>query len=406
MNKYFLNQLIGKGYDNFWFFKGRYRIVKGSRASKKSRTTAYWIIINMMDKNYKLSNTLVIRKTKSTLKNSCFAELLWVIHHLKLEKYWKWTRNPLEIIYRPTGQKILFRGLDDPLKLASISVPFGYICWVWIEEAYEITDEHDFQMLDESIRGNLPFPLFHQFTLTFNPWTSNHWLKSKFFDVKDEDILAMTTTYQMNEWIDPSYIKMLTLLKETNPQRYQVSALGEWGTLENKIYENYQKNLFNPKEVNGIPIYGLDFGYSKDPTAFFVGKIDLINKKLYVIDEFYEKKLLNNQIAEKIIQKGCQHKKIYADCSSPKDITELSQIYNIEKIVACRKGKDSLLKGIKFIQDYHILIHPSCKYFFFEIENYTYKKDPKKKQYLPIPEDHHNHLMDAMRYALEPFIMN
>ena len=235
-----LDDLIGKGYYNFWNFKGRYRVVKGSRASKKSRTTAYWIIINMMDSRYKLANTLVIRKTARTIKDSCFAELQWVIYKLKVDKYWKCTKNPLEMIYLPTKQRILFRGLDDSLKFASISVSKGYLCWVWIEEAYEITNIQDFQMIDESIRGKLPNPLFYQFTLTFNPWTASHWIKSRFFDINKSEILAMTTTYHMNEWLDKQYINMLENLKFTNPRRYQVAALGDWGMIGNQIYENYE----------------------------------------------------------------------------------------------------------------------------------------------------------------------
>ena len=307
--------------------------------------------------------------------------------------------------YLPTGQRILFRGLDDPLKLASISVPFGYVCWVWVEEAYEITSEQDFLMLDESIRGELPAPLFHQFTLTFNPWTSSHWLKSRFFDYYDPNILAMTTTYQVNECIDKPYIQLLEKLKETNPRRYQVSALGDWGAIGNQVYENYERFLFDPDKVLGNFVYGLDFGYSNDPTALFVGKIDIQNRIIYVCDEFYKKELWNDQIAEMIIQKGYQNKHIYADCSAPKDIAELSTKYQIRGMIPCRKGKDSILNGIGFIQNYKIVIHPNCKNFYFEIENYVYKKDKLTNQPINEPEDRFNHLMDAMRYALEPYIM-
>lgn len=142
---------------------------------------------------------------------------------------------------------------------------------------------------------------------------------------------------------------------------YNYNTIKDLYSIKNNIYNNYSYYDFNPKHVYGNWIFGLDFGYSKDPTAFFVGKIDSINKRIYVIDEFYEKKLLNNQIAEKIIHRGYQNKKIYADCSKPKDIAELSQIYKVNNIIACRKGKDSILKGIQFIQEYQILIHPHCK---------------------------------------------
>ena len=283
------------------------------------------------------------------------------------------------------------------------------MCWVWIEEAYEITNEQDFNMLDESIRGELPAPLFHQLTLTFNPWLSSHWLKLRFFDKSNIDILAITTTYKMNEWLDQKYISMLETMKYTNPRRYQVSALGEWGTLGNQIFENYQMIFFDPKEIKGNFILGLDFGFANDSTALFVGKIDLSNKIIYVIDEVYKKGLWNSQIADEINRRGYNNPyqfKIYADCSNPKDITELITKYNIGSLCACRKGKDSLLNGIGYIQNFRILIHPSCKNFYYEIENYVYERDKMTNEPINRPIDSNNHLMDAMRYALEPYIIN
>jgi len=126
----FLPDLIGKGYKRFWFFKGRYRVVKGSRRSKKSKTTALWYIYNMM--KYPLSNTLVVRKTYRTLKDSCFTELKWAIRRLHVEHLWAIKESPLEMTYIPTGQKIYFRGLDDPLKTTSITCEIGVLCWMWV----------------------------------------------------------------------------------------------------------------------------------------------------------------------------------------------------------------------------------------------------------------------------------
>lgn len=150
INKLYLPDIVGKGYKKFWNFKGRYRVVKGSRASKKSKTTALWFITNMM--KYSQANTLVIRKTYRTLKDSCFTELKWALHRLQVDEFWEIKESPLEMTYKPTGQKIYFRGLDDPLKVTSISVDIGVLCWLWIEEAYEITKEADFDVIDESIR--------------------------------------------------------------------------------------------------------------------------------------------------------------------------------------------------------------------------------------------------------------
>lgn len=115
-----LPEVVGKGYGTFWRWKGRYRAVKGSRASKKSKTTALWYITNMM--KYPDANTLVVRKTYRTLKDSCFTELKWAIHRLGVDAFWDIKESPLEMTYKPTGQKIYFRGLDDPLKVTSITV--------------------------------------------------------------------------------------------------------------------------------------------------------------------------------------------------------------------------------------------------------------------------------------------
>ena len=130
-----LSTVVGGGYNKFWHFKGRYRVCKGSRASKKSTTTALNIIKRMME--YPDANTLVIRKVFRTLKDSCFTQLKWAIHRLGVDAHWEIKESPLEMTYTPTGQKIYFRGLDDPLKVTSITVEHGYLCWMWIEEAYE-----------------------------------------------------------------------------------------------------------------------------------------------------------------------------------------------------------------------------------------------------------------------------
>ena len=177
MTELSLQDVVGKGYAEFWNSRKRYVVCKGSRGSKKSKTAALWHIVRMMQ--YPLSNTLVVRKTERTLRDSCFSDLIWAIERLGVSKYWKETTSPLELVYKPTGQKILFRGLDNPLKITSISVPHGFVCFVWIEEAYEVSKEEDFDILDESIRGELPEGYFKRITLTFNPWSQRHWLKSR-----------------------------------------------------------------------------------------------------------------------------------------------------------------------------------------------------------------------------------
>ena len=396
-----LPEIVGKGYKAFWHFKGRYRVVKGSRASKKSKTTALWYIYNLM--KYPEANLLVVRKTFRTLKDSCYKELKWAVKRLKVEHLWDFTLSPLEAVYKPTGQRIYFRGLDDPLKVTSIAVDVGCLCWMWIEEAYEIMKEDDFNILDESIRGETPPGLFKQITITFNPWNERHWLKKRFFDAPpDADILAITTNYKCNEWLDAADLKVFETMRKNNPRRYAVAGLGGWGIVDGLVYENWKEEAFTLDDIkNCETAVGLDFGYTNDPSAFFVGFIDTENKKLYVWDEIYQKGMSNRKIFDEITAAGYSKEKITADSQEPKSIDELKG-YGL-RIKGAVKGKDSVKNGIQWIQDLEIIIHPRCVNFLTEISNYTWDKD-KFGNTLNVPIDDFNHLMDAMRYALEKFI--
>ena len=396
-----LPDVIGKGYKAFWNFKGRYRVTKGSRASKKSKTTALWYIYNIM--RYKDANLLVIRKTFRTLKDSCYTELKWATKRLRVEHLWKFTNAPLEATYIPTGQKIYFRGLDDPLKVTSVTVDVGCLCWMWIEEAYEVMKEDDFNVLDESIRGEVPEGLFKQITLTFNPWNEHHWLKKRFFDAPpDEDILAITTNYLCNEWLDEADLKVFDTMRKNNPRRYAVAGLGGWGIVDGLIYENWREEAFTLEDIKNFnTAAGLDFGYTNDPTAFFIGFLDTENKRLYVWDEIYEKGLSNKKIYDAITEAGYNKERITGDSAEPKSIDELKG-YGL-KIKGAEKGKDSIKNGIQWIQDLEIIIHPRCVNFLTEISNYTWDED-KFGTKLNVPIDEFNHLMDAMRYALEKYI--
>jgi phage terminase large subunit len=403
-----LPEVIGKGYGAFWRFRGRYRVVKGSRASKKSKTTALNLITRMMQ--YPQANTLVVRKVFRTLKDSCFTELKWAIHRLGVDAWWGIRESPLEMTYLPTGQKIYFRGLDDPLKVTSITVENGYLCWCWIEEAYEIMDERAFDMLDESIRGGIPKEtgLFKQITLTFNPWNEKHWLKARFFDAPpDPDILALTTNYLCNEWLDQADLKVFETMRENNPRRYQVAGLGGWGIVEGLVFENWKEEAFETaaiaKKPDVVSAFGLDFGYTNDPTALFCGLVSQEEKTIWVFDELYEKALSNRAICDRVTAMGYAKERIRADCAEPKSIDELREL-GLYRITPARKGRDSINNGIQYIQDYRIVIHPRCVNFLTEISNYTWAED-KFGGKLNRPIDAFNHLMDAMRYALEDVLV-
>lgn len=402
--KMHLPDIVGKGYKTFWNFKGRYRVCKGSRASKKSKTTALWYIYNMM--KYPGSNLLVIRKTGRTLKDSCFTELKWAVSRLGVEHLWKFKESPLEAKYLPTGQKIYFRGLDDPLKVTSITVDVGVLCWMWIEEAYEVMKEEHFDTLDESIRGECPAPLFKQITLTFNPWNERHWIKNRFFDAPESpDILALTTNYLCNEWLDAADRTVFERMKTQNPRRYAVAGLGGWGVADGLVYENWKEEMFSLKELpsDSVSAFGLDFGYTNDPSALFCGFLSLEQKRIYVWDELYKKGLSNKAIHAEVNRMGYGKENITADSAEPKSIDELRGMGL--KVKPAKKGKDSINNGIQWIQDFEIIVHPRCVNFLTEISSYQWKTD-KFNNKLNVPEDDNNHLMDAMRYGLEQYVLN
>lgn len=407
----YLPDIVGKGYGEFWKDTGRYRILKGGKGSKKSATTALNLIYRLM--KYPDSNLLVVRAVFNTHRDSTFAQLKWAQDKLGVRHLWQNTVSPMEMVYKPTGQRILFRGFDDVLKLASTTVSKGYLCWVWIEEAFEIGSESDFEKLDLSVpRGNVAKHLFKQTTITFNPWSESHWLKKRFFDKANKNVKVYSTNYLCNEFLDETDRAVFERMKETNYRRYAVAGLGEWGVADGLIFENFETLDFEFDEKGSIQIengkskveswklrhfFGLDYGYTNDPTAFITFAVNPIAKEIYIYDEHYETRMLNSDIAEMIKQKGFAKERIRADCAEPKSNEDLRRM-GISRIMPSVKGKDSILNGIAQIQEYKIFVHPKCKNTLSELSSYCWQKDSGENG-VNAPADRNNHLMDAMRYA-------
>lgn len=404
-----IKDVIGKNYDIFWNDKHFYRVVKGSRGSKKSKTIAINMIYRIM--KYPESNLLVIRRVFNTLRNSCRADLIWAINRLKVNHLWKIPKGEHTLTYLPTGQQILFAGLDDPLKLTSITVAQGYLNFVWIEEAFQIEKQEMFETLEESIRGILPPHLFHQITLSFNPWSEDHWLRKRFYndtydrEYTDDLIYAITTDYTMNEFLDEVTLKRFEEMKIKRPNRFRVAGLGEWGIAEGLVYNNWEVLEFDPVKLLRSDFslevaFGLDFGFTNDPSAFIAVIVDLRNKRLFIFDEFYKKRLLNNEIAEEIKIRGYSKDEITADCAEAKSIEEIRS-YGISRIKQSSKGKGSVNQGIQYIQQFDIYVHPKCTNTIMEFKNYVWEE--KNGITLNKAADNYNHLMDALRYALEKY---
>ncbi len=400
-NRIYLPDIIGGGYKEYWESKKRYVVVKGSRASKKSKTTALWFVFNLM--KYPSANLLCVRKTERTLLNSCYSDIQWACDRLGVSEYWKFTKNPLEITYIPNGNKVLFRGCEDILKLTSISVPKGSLCWCWIEEAYEL-NETMFQTIDESIRGELDPEdvargLAKRICLTFNPWQPC-WLKTRFFDNPDEDTLALTRNYQVNEFLDEADLKMFEVMKHHNPKRYKTAGEGDWGNTGDVIFTNWEECDFKLKDVLEIPdiksVIGLDFGFTED-TAIVHCYVSNKHKEIYVWDEWYKKKATNEEIYNAAVALGVKHQVIYADSAAPKDISDLHS-RGLSRIMPARKGNDSVLHGLKKMLECRIYVHPRCVNFMNEISLYGWQQD-KNGNYIDKPMDDYNHGIDAARYC-------
>lgn len=397
-----LPELIDEGYRDFWFSKSRYRVCKGSRGSKKSKTTALNMIYRLF--KYPESNGLCIRRFSNTLRDSVFSDLKWAIHRMNLDAHFDCTVSPMQITRIKTGQKILFRGLDDGLKITSISVDKGVLCWVWFEEAYEIRED-DFNKVDLSIRGEVPEGYFKQITMTFNPWSATSWLKARFFDAPDEDTFTKTTTWQCNKWLDEADRNIFLKMKVQNPRRYRIEGDGDWGIAEGLIYTNVRVEEFDVDEIRKIKgikaAFNLDFGFT-DPNAFVCEMVDNAAMRIYIFDEWYKTGVTNKAIAEQIKKMGYGGQRIVCDSAEPKSIAELQD----EGIKAepSRKGKDSVNHGIQLIQNYEIVVHPRCTEFYKEISNYCWAKD-KDGKLTDKPDHEFSHGMDSMRYGVSKLLL-
>ncbi|WP_415429726.1 PBSX family phage terminase large subunit [Staphylococcus capitis] len=400
-----ITKTIGSGYNEFWHNKNFYRVVKGSRGSKKSKTTALNFIYRLME--YEWANLLVVRRFSNTNKQSTYTDLKWATNQLGVNHLFKFNDSLPEITYKPTGQKILFRGLDDPLKITSITVENGILCWAWFEESYQIETFDKFSTVVESIRGSVDDPeFFKQITITFNPWSERHWLKPTFFDedTKLNNTFSYTTTYRVNEWLDEVDIARYEDLYRTNPRRARIVCDGDWGVAEGLVFENFEVKEFDwvkKLKEKQVVAHGSDFGFTQDPTTLVSTIVDTQNKELWIYDEYYQRGMLTDEIYQMYIDKGLKNAEIIADSAEKRLITEIKRkgISNIKPSV---KGQGSIMQGVQFIQGFKIYVHPSCEHTIEELNTYTFDQD-KDGNWLNKPIDENNHILDALRYSLEKF---
>lgn len=279
----------------------------------------------------------------------------------------------------------------DVEKLKSIS----NINRIWIEEASEIV-EQDFTQLDLRLRGQ--DKLGYQLTLTFNPISDLHWLKKRFFDTGMPDTLIIKTTYKDNQFLDERYKQTLEEMKERDYQYYKIYCLGEWGSIGNLIFSNWERADLTELIPTFDNIYnGLDWGFAEDPTAFVRSHLDSKHKTIYIFDEMLRTEMHIDELAE-YLKKIIARERITCDSSEPRSIDDLKR--QGINATGAKKGAGSIEHGIKWLQGHKIIIDNKCINAIREISGYRYKED-KNGNVIPKPVDIDNHLIDALRYSLE-----
>lgn len=379
---------FNRAYKKAHLSKERYRILYGGAGSGKSHFVAQEILVNMLsDKRY---SYLVVRKTGKSIRNSVFRLLVEFINEYDLRPFFVVNKTEMSI-YCQNGASLITSGLDDVEKLKSIA----NINRIWIEEASEVT-ETDFNQLDLRLRGQSS--IGYQMTLTFNPISELHWLKKTFFDLGKHDSFVLKTTFKDNEFLDDKYIQTLKELEKQDYQYYRIYALGEWGSIGNLIYTNWRKEDLSDIKESFDHIYnGLDFGFAQDPTAFIRVHHDAKRKRIYIFDEEYRREWHIDSMA-KTLQKKISNEYVTCDSAEPRSIAELKR-YGIRS-KAAKKGPGSIEHGIKWLQAHEIIVDEKCTNTIKELSSYKWKED-KDGQVIAKPVDQHNHLLDALRYALE-----
>lgn len=381
-------------YDNFT------EVHYGGGSSGKSHGVIQKVVLKAL-KDWKYPRRILwLRKVQSTIKDSLFEDVKDCLINFGIWEMclWNKTDNKVEL---PNGAVFLFKGLDNPEKIKSIKG----ISDIVMEEASEFT-LNDYTQLTLRLRERKH--VNKQIFLMFNPVSKLNWVYKYFFEHGEpmENVMIRQSSYRDNKFLDEMTRQNLELLANRNPAYYKIYALGEFATLGKLVFPKYEKRLINKDELRHLPSYfGLDFGYVNDPSAFIHSKIDVKKKKIYIIEEYVKQGMLNDEIANVIKQLGYAKEEITADSAEQKSIAEISN-HDIARIRPAMKGKDSIISGIQYLNQFDIVIDERCFKTIEELDNYTWKKDKNTGEYYNEPVDTYNHCIDALRYSVEMLMIN
>lgn len=381
--------------DDLEDYSKRVLVLYGGAGSGKSYYAAQKLVYKALKDKRKI---LVLRKVNRTTKNSTFQLLLDTLEQFHILDRSRVNKTDFSIVL-PNGSQFLCMGLDDPEKIKSIAG----LTDAWLEEATEFTLD-DFSQINLRIRD--PQAKNQQIILSFNPVSKANWCYLQFFADNPEllefrkTIKIIHTNYLDNCFLPKEYIAALKLMEKTNEAYYKIYCLGQFGSLDKLIYNNWQKMDFKPEEIKGQLLCGLDFGYSNDPTAFIASILVEKENRIYIFKEWGDTGYLNDEIASNIKRMGFSKSIIMADSAEGKSIEEIKRS-GITRIKPCEKGKGSILQGIQKLQQYELIVHPGCCNTIEELQNYAWKKDRQTNEYINEPLDSWNHWLDALRYSLQ-----
>lgn len=390
-------------YDVYWDIQEErhtYYDLYGGRGSTKSSFAALMIVLGMMQDP--CANAIAFRKVGNTISTSVFSQLQWAVDMLGVAELWKSTTSPHRMIYTPTGQTILFRGLDSSRKLKSIKVSRGYLKYLWLEELDEYAGEAEIRSVQQSVlRGGDKYVVFK----TFNPPISRTNWANQYVQTPRESALRHKSCYLdvPREWLGEQFFEDANDLKLINPRAYEHEYLGVPTGTGGEVFENLEIREISTEEVRHFDrLYnGVDWGYYPDPWAFNQVHYDAARRTVYIFGELHANKLGNQETAAMLRSYGIQNADIItADSAEPKSVADY-RTYGLNCYGAI-KGPGSLGYSMKWLQSLsRIVIDPvRCPQTAKEFSNYEYERTKDGEIMTGYP-DKDNHHIDATRYALE-----
>lgn len=375
-------------------YSQRYNVYYGGRASGKTK----FIMQKLLIKGLKEKRTiLLMRKQTTQLRDSVWKEMIQTIREFQLTPYFTVNKTEFRITCNINGTEFKCLGLDEPEKIKG----FADISDVFLDEVTGFNQE-DVELIDGTLRSpkyKLPLQMY----FSFNPISKANFVYKYFgFDsgVVPPNTFILKSTYLDNPFLGENVAERYEALKQRDYRRWQIEALGDFVSLDKLVFQNVVVDEFDYQQIKGELLCGLDYGFVNDISAFVASLLDEENKRIYIFKIWGDTNKTNSQLAEIIKSLGFAKSTIIADCAEQKSIVEM-RLEGIQRIKPCAKGADSIIHGIQKLQQYDIIVHPSCEGIITEFENYSWQKDKSTGEYINKPIDQFNHYIDALRYSLQ-----